>query len=118
MDHDLLPLERRIQVRDDADGPRAVAEPQRLRRRSILAPAAERAPVELLLGRLGQLLRCGTRPVTAAGCDDCEAARERVATEVYFEPSASLESVVSRSIGIGKTIVELLLDPISSSVWR
>ena len=31
---------------------------------------------------------------------------------------ASFDSAVSRSIGIGKTIVELLLDPISSSVCR
>jgi len=32
--------------------------------------------------------------------------------------SAAFESAVSRSIGIGKTIVELFDAPISRSVWR
>ena len=118
MDHHFLPFERRIEIRDDANRPRAVTEPQRLGRRPILAPAAERARVELLPGRLGQLLGRGTRPVPATRCDDCEAARERVAAKVYCAPSALFASAVSRSIGIGNTIVELLLAPISSSVCK
>ncbi len=32
--------------------------------------------------------------------------------------SASFERAVRMSIGIGKTIVELFAEPISSSVWR
>ena len=41
VDHDLLPLERRVEVRDDADVPagRAVSEPKRLRRGLVSLPA-------------------------------------------------------------------------------
>jgi hypothetical protein len=44
---------------------------------------------------------------------------ERLAGLSYeLSEPAAFESTVSRSIGIGKTIVELFADPISSSVWR
>jgi hypothetical protein len=118
VDHHFLPLEGRVQVRHDANGPRAGAEPQRLGRCLVLAPTAERTRVELLLGGLRELLGSGAGSAATAGSNDSDAARKRVATEVYVDPSALLASAVRRSIGIGNTIVELLLAPISSSVWR
>jgi hypothetical protein len=54
MDDDLLPLEGRVEVRDDADFP-GVAEPKRLGGRAILAAAAEGAALELLLRRRFEL---------------------------------------------------------------
>jgi len=63
MDHDLLPLERRVEIRDDANLPR-IAESQRLRWRAVLATGVERARLELVLyGRL----RAGT--TGPRGCD-------------------------------------------------
>jgi hypothetical protein len=53
MDDDLLPVEGRIEVRDDADRPGELpANAEGLGGRSVLAPFAERALVELGLGRL------------------------------------------------------------------
>src|SRR5438445_631960 len=52
VDDDLLPLERGIEVRDDAHDPaRLAADAKCLRRRAVLAPLAERTLVELGLGR-------------------------------------------------------------------
>jgi hypothetical protein len=50
VDDDLLPLERRVEVGHDAYAPR-VADRERLRRRAVLASRAERAALELRLGR-------------------------------------------------------------------
>jgi hypothetical protein len=50
MHDDLLPRERRIEVRHDANPPR-IADEQRLGRRAVLAAPAERALRELLLRR-------------------------------------------------------------------
>ena len=47
-------------------------------------------------------------------CDDKDA-DER---PHYLVALAAMPSVSRNSIGIGKTIVELLVAPISSSVWR
>jgi hypothetical protein len=53
VDDDLLPVEGRIQVRDDPNGPAVLAvDPEVLGRRAVLSPYAERALVELGLGRL------------------------------------------------------------------
>jgi len=60
------------------------------------------------------------RPAGAARSDDGEAARERVAAQVYAEPSGGRRSTNARiiSIGAGKTIVDAFVAPISSSVCR
>src|SRR2546423_5852495 len=49
VDHDLLTLEGRVEIRDDPHAPR-LAPSQRLRRRPVLSPRAERARVELFVG--------------------------------------------------------------------
>jgi hypothetical protein len=48
VDDDLLPVERRVEVRDDADLPR-LSEPERLRGRPIFPAAAEGTALELLV---------------------------------------------------------------------
>ena len=52
VDHDLLALERRVEIRHDADVPagRPVAEPQALRRCLVLVPGAERARLRRVAG--------------------------------------------------------------------
>jgi hypothetical protein len=80
---DLLTLERRIQVRDDANRPRRrPADAEDLRRRAVLAALAERALVELGPGlSLDQPeLRAGTTaPVRR---NDDESPGERVSPKI------------------------------------
>jgi hypothetical protein len=119
VDDDLLPLEGRIQVRDDADAPR-VAERERLRRGAVLAPRVEGARLELLGRRRLELGPAGAGPLRTAGCDDNEPSRERVLPELAAQrlsPCLSRKGVI-RSIGAGKTIVVAWEDPSSSSVCR
>jgi hypothetical protein len=79
VDDDLLARERRIEVRDDADAPAGAVAPgltpecQCLGRRSVLAPFAERARVELLGRRFSDPLAAGARPASAIRRDDDEA---------------------------------------------
>jgi hypothetical protein len=117
-DHHLLPLEGRVEVRHDAHPPR-VADGERLGRRPVLAARAERARLELLR-RLGlEMGHADARPARTPGRDDCQAARQRVAAEVYFSPSVRGSTNAFRmSIGAGKTIVDEFVAPISSSVCR
>ena len=76
---DLLPLERRIEVRHDAHVPagRAVAEQQRLGRRPVLVAGAERAVLALV-----RRDRRGAGPPRASGRDRDPAAGRRVKAEV------------------------------------
>ena len=126
--HDyLLPLERGVEVRDDADLPVALRrQAQRLRRGPVLSPRAERACVELARVRRRLELRKGSGPPGAVGGDDYEAAGQRIAAQlgrraaqlVSLPFSTCSRNGLSRSMGAGKTIVELLDAPISSNVWR
>ncbi len=125
-DH-LLPLEGGIEVRHHAHLPVAVGrQPQRLGRSAILAPRAERAFVELTRVRRRLELRKRSRPPGAFGGDHHEAAGQRVAAQlgrrvaqlVSLSFSTCSRNGLSRSMGAGKTIVELLDAPISSNVWR
>ena len=124
MDDDLLPLDRGVQVRDDANLPvsGAFGKPQGLRRRSVLSPGAEGTLVQLLLRRRIDERPRGAGAVRTAWCNCDEVTRERVAPQLR-EPPSLLELADWRngwinSIGAGKTIVEELLAPISSSVCR
>jgi hypothetical protein len=90
VDDDLLVLERRVEVRDDADLPagrvgRALAarDGERLRRRSLLAPLVEGALLQLLGCRPLELAALRPRPAAACGRDDDEPSRERIAPNVW-----------------------------------
>src|SRR5919109_3155054 len=120
VDHDLLALERRVEVWHHPDAPR-VADPQRLGRRSILSSGAERAPVQLLLGCRFDLRQPGARPVAARGREDDTAARQRVdpdVGQVRGSPRAASISGRKSSIGSGRMIVDDRSELISSIVWR
>ena len=121
VDHDLLPLEGRVEIGDDADSPR-LAEMQRLRRGAILSPLTERALVELVLGRLLDPAAARAGSVRPFGRDDDLPSGERVAPELRRQllppPRAPSANACRRSIGAGKTIVVDCDEPSSSSVWR
>ena len=122
VDDDLLALERRVEVRDDAHRPPlgALRQPQRLGRRAVLAAEAERARVELFSRRGLERRAAGAGPAGAAGRDDDGAARLRVVQQAAAQPAPvrSCMNGVSRSIGAGNTIVVACDEPSSSSVWR
>jgi hypothetical protein len=137
VDDDLLARERGIEVGDDADGPpgrvgrRAVraTEGQRLGRRALLPPFAERAGLELLGRRVLDRAEEGARPARAAGCDDDGSPRERVAAKLAAQEASPPEpppfadsprSMKARksSIGSGRMIVDERSLPISSIVCR
>jgi hypothetical protein len=118
VDHDLLALERRIEVRDDAYLPR-VADPEGLRRGSILAAGVERAALELLRRCGLELRQPGARAVAAARREDDPAAGERILDDLRQRlPSPRLSSEVKSSIGSGKITVEVRSELISSIVCR
>jgi uncharacterized protein YjhX (UPF0386 family) len=81
MDHHLLAVEGRIEVRDDANLPR-VAEPECLRRGAIFAPGVEGTALELVFRRRLELGQPGARAVAASRSDDDLPAGERVCPEV------------------------------------
>ncbi|HXV02983.1 MAG TPA: hypothetical protein VFP24_05375 [Gaiellaceae bacterium] len=81
MDHHLLAVEGRVQVRDDADLPR-IAEPERLRRGAVLAAGVEGTALELVLRRRLELGQPGAGPVAPPGRVDDLPAGERVCPEV------------------------------------
>jgi hypothetical protein len=83
VDHDLLSLERRIEVRDDANDPaRLVADAIRLGRRAVLAPFAEGTLVELGVARLRDQPGRRTRTSPPVRRDDDLPAGERVSPEI------------------------------------
>ncbi len=84
----------------------------------MLTARTERALFDLVQRRGRDPADGLTRPQPPSRRHDGRATRERVVPAVYRSAPASFERAVSRSIGIGKTIVELLFDPISSSVCR
>jgi hypothetical protein len=75
---DLLPLEGRVEVRHDTHEPRALSEPQHLRRSAILAAPAEWTPFELLVGRGLALRQPRPGPGRPSGCNHDAATRQRV----------------------------------------
>ena len=79
VDHDLLPLERGIEVRHDPDLPagRTVTEPQRLRRCPILVAGAERARGGVVVGAAGR-----PRPLRPPRGDRHPATGRRIVAEV------------------------------------
>lgn len=126
VDHDLLPLDRGVEVRHHSHDPlrASLREAERLGRRPILASGAKRALVELLL--LGLLdpgsVGPGSGSAGPPGSDRDEATRDRVASQIGRRqlpslsfPGPARNGLIS-SIGAGKTIVEALADPISRSV--
>jgi hypothetical protein len=132
-DDDLVMLEDRIEVRDDADRParrvrRAPARADRegLGRRPVLPALAERAGDELFLGRQVEIgPRARTRPLRPAWRDDDPLAGDRVLAKLPAgcqleapPPFFFSRKGLSRSIGAGKTIVVDCEEPSSSSVCR
>src|SRR5438552_4975877 len=119
---DLLPLERGVEVRDDAHPPVAVrGQHERLRRRHLLVAGAKRTQLELA-GRwwLERRTRSARAP-GAAGSDHGNPARLGIAPKLAAQLAA--RSAFSRkgrirSTGAGKMIVEELAPPISSRVCR
>jgi hypothetical protein len=77
VDHDLLPLEGGVEVRNDADLPR-IAEPKRLRGCAVLAADVEGTALEFLLRRRLELRQPGAGPVAAAWGVDDPSACERI----------------------------------------
>jgi hypothetical protein len=70
---DLLPLERRVEVRHHAHRPlRGAADPKRLGWSAILAPFAKRAIVEFRLGWLLDQICRGARAAAPVRRDDDE----------------------------------------------
>jgi hypothetical protein len=77
VDHDLLSLERRVEVRDDPYLP-GIADPEGLRRRPVLAAGVERAAFQLLVRRRLELRQPGAGAIAAPGGEDDPPARERI----------------------------------------
>src|ERR671922_1854425 len=120
VDHDLLALERRVEVGHHPDPPR-VADPQRLGRCPVLPTGTERAPLQLLLGRGFDLRQPGAGPVASRRREDDTAARQQVEPnlgQVPGPPRAASISGRKSSIGSGRMIVDDRSELISSIVWR
>src|SRR5436190_2886397 len=119
VDDDLLPLERGIEVRDDAYAPLAVlGQHERLRRRHCFVPRAERARFELHRCRRIECSACRTGALRAPGGDHGDSARLGLAAKLAAQlaPSACEPNALSRSTG--KTIVVACDEPSSSNVCR
>ena len=86
VDDDFLPLERGVEVGNDADVPsgRAVTEPERLRRGAVFVACAEGTALELVLDDF----RCA-RPRRARGGDCYPAPGERVTTKIRHRAAAT-----------------------------
>jgi hypothetical protein len=120
VDDDFLPVERRIEIRDDPDLP-GLPEPERLRGRPIFPAAAEGTALELLVRCRLELREPGAGAVPASGREDDPPAAERIDAEVgQLRPESPLDSMTARksSIGSGRTRVELRSEVISSMVCR
>jgi hypothetical protein len=128
---DLVMLEDRIEVRDNANRPArrvpgAATRPDRedLRRRPVLPAFAERAGDELFLGREVEIgPRVRSRPLRTARRDDDPLAGDRVLAELRLQLEAPPPFFFSmkglrRSIGAGKTIVVDCEEPSSSRVCK
>jgi hypothetical protein len=77
VDDDLVPVEHRIEIRNDADRPAGrvrlsfnVGDSEHLGGRAVLPTLAEGAGGKLLLGLWFDELRADARPVPAAGRED------------------------------------------------
>jgi hypothetical protein len=132
-DDDLMMLEDRVEVRDDANRPAgrvggaaARANREGLGRRPILPALAKRAGEQLFLGREVEISpRARSRPLRTARRDDDPLAGDRVLAKLAAgdqleapPPFFFSRKGLSRSIGAGKTIVVDCEEPSSSSVWR
>jgi hypothetical protein len=131
---DLVVLEDRVEIGDDADGPAgrvllaaAGPEGEGLRWRPLLTALAERTGKKLVFRcevEVGPRIR--SRPPCSVRRDDDPLTGDRVLAKVRF-PRGQLEAPppfffsrkgLSRSIGAGKTIVVACEEPSSSSVCR
>jgi hypothetical protein len=77
VDDDLVPVEHRVEIRNDADCPAGrvrlslnVGDSEHLGRRAVLSTLAEGAGGKLLLGLCFDELRADARSVPAAGRED------------------------------------------------
>src|SRR3954453_23760447 len=121
VDDDFLTLERRIQLGHHAPAPVAVLrEHERLWRRHVLVPRAERARLELLRRRRFERRACGSGTLRSSRSDHCDPARLGLAAKLAAQlpPVAFSMKGAMRSIGAGKTIVVDWDAPSSSSVCR
>src|SRR5919197_1599453 len=109
VDDDLLAFECRVEVGHDAHAPLAVlGEDERLRRRHVFVPGAERARLELRLGWRLELRPRRAGALRPTWSDHGDAARLEIAAKLAaqdFVPSPLSRKGRIRSIGAGKTIV-------------
>src|ERR687898_2233414 len=121
VDDPLLPLERRVEVRDDADPP-GISDRERLGRCAVLSAGVERAGVELGLRRRLDVRPARARPLRATCRDRDLPTGERVLAELSAQVAwpwllCSMNGL-DRSIGAGKTMVVDADGPSSSRVCR
>ena len=120
VDHDLLALERRVEVRHHAYLP-GIADPQCLRRRLVFPARVEGAAIQLFGRRLGRRREPRAWTTTAAGRDHDPATRQRVFADLGQLPESRRSRSsrgLTRSIGSGRISVEERSELISSIVWR
>jgi hypothetical protein len=120
---DLLALESGEEIWDHAHLPAGgvriawlLGDREGLRRRTLFAPGAEGAGLELLLSRWLEGGTLGSRAPGALGSDDDESTRERVAAKVAAQRSFPPMKGRKSSIGTGRMIVEDRSELISSMV--
>src|SRR6266511_4973227 len=118
---DLLPFQRRVEIRDDANAPLALfREDECLWRCHVLVTGAERTRLQLLLRRRIGTGPCRARTLRSAGRDHHRPPGGGVTPQLACQRVPSPFGMKGRmmSIGAGKTIVVDCDAPSSSNVWR
>jgi hypothetical protein len=117
--HDLLPLERGVEIRDDAHTPvPLLGEDQCLRRSPVLVSRAERTRRELVRGGWIECAARRTRALRTSRSDHGGATRLGLAAKLAAQLELLSFGANARSRSTGKTIVVACDEPSSNKVWR